>query len=207
MGGAIGALASNPWTLPVGLGLGIFGNLFANRQKTLPPPSPMFPGINSSYLGSLSGGPGVMGLGPASMGGLTSMIQGGGMPTNFMPNVEAITAAMGRQQGQARANLKESYGSKGLRFSTPMLNAAVDLESQIAKDYGSILSNFAFQTQENAAQRALQAMGIGSGLFSGAGTAMYQSKTPPGGGAVAGIASGVGDVFQTISLMRMMGLM
>lgn len=206
LGGLITGLSTNPWTLPIGLGLGIFGKLFGNRQKTLPPPSPIFPGANQSYMQGLLGGGGQAGLGPTSMGGLTSLIQSGGMPTNYMPNVEAITQAMGRGEAEGRANLIEKFGVKGMRFSQPLTTAATDFELQNQMNRNQILSQYAFQSQESAAQRLMSALGMGTGLFGNAGMALYNSKTPPGPGVVSGISTGVGDVLQTISLMKMLGL-
>jgi hypothetical protein len=104
----------------------------------------------------------------------------------------------------------EKYGAQGLRFSTPMANAAVDYETQSTKDLGQLLAQLAYSSNESAMGRYMSAIGQGSSMFQGLGTsftpsvALYsKSGEQSGTGAAVGA---VGNALQTISLLSMMGL-
>lgn len=194
------------WILPVAAGLSSLGGIFGGSSKSVPPPKPIFPGAQGQYLDYLQGSPFTgQGVGPSSMTGLQSLIQGGGMPTNYIPNVQAITQSMQQGYQQSQANLMEKFGSMGLRFSSPAITGLGQMLNQQQLQNQSLMSQFAFNTQESAANRLMQALGMGTGLFSGPAMSMYQSQTLPGPGVASGLFSGGGNVLQTLALMRMLG--
>lgn len=208
---ALGALGG-PAGLAVGAGLTALGAFLGSRSKTLPPPQPIYPQQNQQYLAGLTGsgvGAGgsqsLPGLGPQSLNSLTNMAMTG-MPTDYSSNLNAIIAAQQRSNQQSQANMIEKFGASGLRFSQPLIQGATDLGSQISLQNNSLLNQFAFQTQESAANRMLSASSLGANLFSGVGNALYPSQTAPGPGVASSLTTGIGDVLQTMAMMQMLGL-
>jgi hypothetical protein len=142
--------------------------------------------MQKSYLDQLT----ESGVGPQSFGTIAETARTG-LPTNFTDAFNTLKASQQRFVDEGRANLIEKYGAKGLRFSQPMANAAVDYESQVSKDFASILAEFTRQATEAAAGRRLEASRVGLGFAQEPAMAMRPTEALFSGGA-----SAVGAGFQ-----------
>jgi hypothetical protein len=166
----------------LGLALGLQGvgsalNAKAGQPRlmAIPPPAQQFPAFSGQYLQGLEG------IQQPSFNAIGQFAQNG-LPTNYMDSFNALKAAQTRSIDEGRANLMEKYGMRGTRWGSSMGNAAIDYESQVQKDFGSILAEFARQSQEGAAGRQLQAAQFGIGAGAEPAMATYPTAAIVGGG-------------------------
>lgn len=192
-----------------GIASGIGGALSARagNQSSLigpiPAPKPINADLNSLYK-SLVGGP--SGLGATSAGTIQSMAATG-MPTDVTANFSALVDANRRMRSESQANITEQFGAKGLRFGSTLGTALTDFNTQSDKDLLATLSNYLFQTQENAANRQLQAATIGFGDFSQNANALFQEYVPKVGqqSPTGSALSSVGNLATLFSMLKMFG--
>lgn len=156
-------------------GAGTAGSIVGAVRGSSNEVSPVFPGMNQDYLKGLKSS----GIGPTSMGTMTEMAKTG-MPTDVGPMFEALKASQSKAVATGRANILEQFGSSGLRYSTPMLNALSDYESQIQSNYGSILSNYVFQAMEAARGRQMGASQVGLQAWGTPALALKGNVSNPG---------------------------
>src|SRR5438552_403611 len=137
--------------LPIGLGVsagvGAIGSVLSAKAAQpkatpIPPPAPLFPGMQQSYLDSLN----QSGVGAASLGSLSEIARTG-IPTDVGPAFEKFKSSQQRFVDEGRANLIEKYGAQGLRFSSTLADKGVDYESQVSKDFASILADYTMKAQ------------------------------------------------------------
>lgn len=166
----------------------------------IPPPGNQYPGVANDYQTFLRTYSSQAGT---TMGDMMKT----GMPTNVGPAYEAMVAAHQRQTNQGEQNLLESFGQMGLRHSSNAMSADVDYQSQVSKDFASILADYTRQSSEAAAGRQLSSSEFFSTLFQDAGRATYPTVagvTGPSTGAQVGAAAG--SAMQTIGLMIALGM-
>jgi len=176
----------------------------------IPPPEPQYPGLNQ-FFQQLVGQQG--GLTPTSFGTLTEMAETG-MPTDVGPAFEALVASRQRFERQGRADISEMFGASGARYGSDLMRNLVDFQSQVAADYGRILSDYTFRAQESARGRQMGASLFGADLFSTAAQTLHPTAIPvvEGGGVGAGGAIGAGlqqgsQGMMMIMLLKQMGML
>lgn len=194
LGGAIGGFLGGAGGAAAATGAGVAASFIGGgrgggRRGERGPgrfqPRALFPGLTQQYTDIISE------LGPQAFDILGEFAKTG-MPTDFGPAFEAIVGARDRFTRQGRENIAEMFGASGLRFSSPLMNALVDFESQTAADYGSILAQMSFGAQESARQRQLQSA---FGLFEGfAAPALSFWQRPVVPSSVPGIIGGLGQL-------------
>lgn len=187
-------------------GIGAVGSFLGGKSSqpknvAVPPPNALFPGMQTSYFNDLQ----ASGVQPQSFGTISEAARTG-MPVDQGQFFDALKSSMGRSQDQGRANLIEKYGFMGLRNSTPLMNAAVDYESQTTKDFATIMADYTRQAQESAANRRLQASTLGIGLAGEPALAMTPSSVvSTGGSSPLGSAMGSGAAsLQNLLMMKML---
>lgn len=181
VGSALSARASAPQAIPV------------------PKPTPLYPGVQESYTNDLMQS-GVSGSAFNTLRAASDT----GLPTNVGPAFEALKSSMGRGVEEGRANLIEKYGVQGLRFGSDLERGAVDYESQVQKDFASILADYTMKAQEGAANRRVAAAGAGQGAAAELATAFAPTAVVAGGGQSptgAAISSGASSL-QNLIMMR-----
>ena len=201
---AAGAGASLLIPSIIGAGASVGGSIIsakAGGAKNVPttPPNPLFPWLNQSYQGSIGS------AGPAGLRGLQSMAETG-EPVAVGDTFSTMLQAQQRLLSQGRAGLREQFGAQGLLGSSNFRDAAVDFESQQAKDFSNILAQLVLTSGENAANRKLQASSVLGDMFSSAGTAFTPSSTLVTGSPSpvgAGLSS-AGSSLTTLALLRAM---
>lgn len=191
--------------LPIGMIAGQVGGsvLSANAAKpknvAVPPPNPLFPGMQQSYMRDLT----ASGIQPQSFGTIAEAARTG-LPVDQGQFFDSLKASMGRGLDQGRANLIEKFGVQGLRHSSPMMGAAVDYESQVNKDFATIMADYTRQAQESAMGRRMQASMFGIGAAGEPGLAMTPSSTLVTGSPStlgSGLSAG-GSGLQQILMLR-----
>jgi len=188
----------------IGAGASVAGGVLSAKSggaKNVPttPPNALFPWLNQSYQGSLGS------AGPTGVRGLESMAMTG-EPVSVGDTFSTMLEAQQRLLKQGRAGLREQFAGQGLMGSSSFRDAAVDFESQQAKDFSNILAQLVLTSGENAANRKLQASTVLGDMFSSAGTAFTPSSTLVTGtpsAAGAGLSSG-GSSLTTLALLRAM---
>jgi hypothetical protein len=196
--------------IPIGMGVSAIAGAVGSaksakasqpRAVPVPPPNALFPGMQNSYLNDLT----ASGVQPQSFGTISEAARTG-LPVDQGNFFDALKSSMGRSQDEGRANLIEKYGFMGLRSSTPLMNAAVDYESQTTKDFATIMADYTRQAGESAANRRLQASTLGVGLAGEPALAMTPSAVVSSGGQSAlGNALGSGaSSLQNLMMMRML---
>lgn len=188
----------------IGAGGSVAGSLInanASQPKNVPvpPPNPLFPGQQQSYLNSLNSS----GVGPTSLSTIASDAATGN-PTNLSPLFTALQASMKQSQDAGAADLVEQFGSKGLRNSSDLLKAGANYEEQSTKDFSTIIAQYTQQAAEAAANRQLQAATLGASLVESPALAETPSSVLTSGGtspAGAALSSG-GSAIQQLLLMK-----
>lgn len=171
----------------------------STKLVSTPPPASQYPGIANSFQSMMQG------LSGGTQGTMSEMLSTGA-PTNIGPAYEAMLAASKRQTDIGRQNLLESFGQMGLRNSSSAESAAVDYESQVAKDFASILSQYTMGAQESAAGRRLGAAQTFMGPFSASGMTTYAPNAlVTGPSALSQIAGGASSGMMGIAAL--MGLL
>jgi hypothetical protein len=178
----------------------------STKLVNTPPPGQLYPNISQQFQSMVAGGPGAPGLGPQSASSLSSFMQTGN-PTDVGPAYEAMVAASKRQVGIGEQNLLESFGQMGLRSSSSAMQADVDYQSQVSKDFADILSKYTLASQEGARGRQLSAAQTGFGQFALAGTTTYPTAALATGGSPLGTIGGLAQGgAESLILMAALGL-
>lgn len=176
-------------------------NAKAGSAKAIPvkPPAPLFPGVTQGYMDHLL----ASGIIPQSFGTLKEAAATG-LPTDVGPAFDAMKASMGRLTDEGRANVIEKFGVQGLRFGTDLDRAAVDFESQNARDFASILAKYTMDASEGAANRRVAAAAAGQGAAADLATTFAPTEIVVGGQSSAlgtGLQAG-GRALSNFLLMR-----
>jgi hypothetical protein len=183
----------------IGAGASAAGSVYG-AVKGQGTPNAVFPQANQEFMTALNG---PNGLGRTSMYSMKEMARTG-MPTNVGPMFEALVNSQQRFNEQGRGNILEKFGSMGLRYSKPALDAMVDYESQLNSNYGSILANYVFQAMESARGRQLAAGQTGVQAFGNAGMTVQGQRQPGQGIATAGESlMGLGTYFNALKTPSM----
>jgi len=200
------------------IGASVVGSVLSARGQrgsqagllAIPPPEPQYPGLNQ-FFQQLVGQQG--GLTPTSFGTLTEMAETG-MPTDVGPAFEALVASRQRFEKQGRSDIAEMFGASGARYGSDLMRNLVDFQSQVAADYGRILSDYTFRAQEAARGRQLGVATYGAELFSGVAQTLHPTAIPTvtggGVGAMGAIGAGLQQGSQgmmMIMLLRQMGML
>lgn len=111
-------------------------------------------------LASMFFGPNVtpdqqMAFNSGDMGYLRQLVAGGGMPTAVSPAWNAAIAAMKKNEDRQFADLTESFGVSGNRFSNAFGTAAGDFKNQSTLNQNALLAQMLQSSLENAANRTL----------------------------------------------------
>ena len=139
-------------------------------QIPSPPPGgfPDFPGFpGGGDPGGPGGGPGggpssadeFLAYGAGDVGYLRSLIDQQGLPTSSLPAWQAMVDAQERNIDRRRADLNEQFNVSGNRFSTAFGDAAVDFETQSAKDQNALLAQMEMASLEAGRGRQAGAAG------------------------------------------------
>ena len=94
--------------------------------------------------------------------GIENMISGAGQPTPV--DTGAIYNAMAFPFEDQMRNLREAFGTQGLRYSSPLLFEEGRQRERFAADVGSQLAQMNLQAQEAGRGRQMQALGLGQAL-------------------------------------------
>lgn len=180
----------------LGAGAQTAGAVVGGRSITVPPPKPLFPSLQSSYLSQLGG------MGSDSFNTMGEMIRTGA-PTDVGPAFEAFKASQKGFINEGRANLQNTFGEMGLYDSSSHLQAQTNYEGQVSKDFATLLQQWSMGAAENAANRRAGAATAGLGLFSDPALAMFQGTVAGSGGASAGLQAG-GQALQNIALLKLL---
>jgi len=186
-----------PAMMAAGGGMSLLGGLFGGPKVTkIPAPAPLFPGTQESYVKALT----EAGVAPAAF---ETIAEGArtGMPTDVGPAFEAMKTASQRGIAEGRANLIEQFGVGGLRYGSDIMKAGVDFESQVQKDFASILAGYTQQAQEAAANRRLQSAALGQGAVGELATAFRPTAVV---GGQSGLSQGLQAGGQSLMLMSML---
>src|SRR5262245_14174848 len=189
--------AIDPIAMAAGGGMSLLGGWLGGTTVTkIPAPAPLFPGTQESYVKALT----EAGVAPSSF---QTIAEGAktGMPTDVGPAFEAMKAASQRGIAEGRANLIEQFGVGGLRYGSDIMKAGVDFESQVQKDFASILAGYTQQAQEAAANRRLQSAALGQGAVGELATAFRPTAVV---GGQSGLSQGLQAGGQSLMLMNML---
>lgn len=165
--------------LATGAGSTVGGIAAAKGSKpqliSTPPPAPMFPDQLKNYMDLLQGGPAKTG-GPTTLGfeakPTTLSYTGGASPTGgvtklgYDPNVniksmmDLLTSQSRRQADIGRANILESFGGAGLRYSEPAARGVAEFEGQRALDLQAQLQQLQLSMEPIRLQAAQAQAGL-----------------------------------------------
>lgn len=210
MGGLMTGMMSNPWTMVGGLGLQALGSFLGGKSSqpklmNLPPPKALFPEQQGQYLNQMfqAGG-----AGPQSLNVLNWFLNNQGGMTDYSNLFNTTVASGQRLQDIGRANLMEKYGVRGMRFSKPMADAAMQYETESTTQLANILAQLAFQTNESAANRSINVAQSILPFMREPAMAFYPGATVTSGGQSGwgNVASSVGGSLQTLALLAQMGM-
>jgi hypothetical protein len=138
------------------------GTAFGGPKATnVAPPAPLFPGTQQSYIQNLN----QSGVAQQSFGTLSDAAKTG-LPTDVGPAFDALKKSMQPAIAEGRSNLIEKFGVAGLREGSDLANAGAQYESQTETNFENILAQYTMQASEAAANRRVQASGVGAGLAS-----------------------------------------
>lgn len=181
------------------------------RLMDIPPPAPQYPGLNQFFqqlVGRQEGG-----LTETSFGSLQQFAETG-LPTDVGPAFEALVASRQRFEKQGRADISEMFGASGARYGSDLMRNLVDFQSQVAADYGRILSDYTFRAQESARGRQMGASIFGADLFSTAAQTLHPTAIPVVEGGGVGAAGAIGAGLQQgsqgmmmLMLLKQMGML
>ncbi len=181
------------------------------RLMDIPPPAPQYPGLNTAFQQFV--GPQQGGLTETSFGSLQQFADTG-LPTDVGPAFEALVASRQRFEQQGRSDIAEMFGASGARYGSDLMRNLVDFQSQVAADYGRILSDYTFRAQESARGRQMGASLFGADLFSTAAQTLHPTAIPVVEGGGVGAAGAIGAGLQQgsqgmmmIMLLRQMGML
>lgn len=203
-----------PPAAAIGIGLGAsaigsaLGASSSNKVQQVPvaAPSAVNPSLNTQYLSALSSLVGGSSMGGGASTGATgflgSLISGG---YNVLPQWQTMLQAAQPQIQAGQAALTEEFAGTGLRYSTPLMQATGQYQTNVQSQWLSTLAQLqqqSWQAQQQGAEYAL-------GLAAGPGTQTYQPYVPVvGKSSVLGnaLASG-GSGLSTLALMQSAGLL
>lgn len=151
------------------------------------PPAPLFPGITSGLRGAAGSG-----LGSTLATGLKDAASGADISKIFA----AITDANKQSVELGTANIKESMGASGLRFSTDTQQNIAQFQQQSQKDITSQLAQTGLQAE------ALKENGLSmlEGLATSFAPTQVVSQKPAGASPFSQIAS-AGEAAMMLFLM------
>lgn len=186
----------------VGIGANVVGNVLgakaANPKLTpIPPPAPVFQGLNTAYLGAIGQG-GQQGI--SQLGQLSRT----GNPVDVMPLFQSIIEASKRGRSEGRANIMENLPAYG----SSRRDALVDFESQSTKDLTQTLADLMRQMSEGASQRSLGASGLLAQMFGSSAMTLAPTAALTTGGQSplgAGLQAG-GQGLSQLALLRAFGI-
>jgi hypothetical protein len=187
--------------------LGTVGNVasaYAANRNTLtniPPPQALYPGLERGFIQGLqTTGPGFL----EQLSGFSET----GRPVDVLPAFQQFVSASQRGLSRGRGNILESFGAKGTRFGSDVLQAGVDFEGQANKDFMQIFSQMIMQSTEAARARQFSAAQIGASMYQDVATANYAPYyLQQGGGSAFGTgAAGAGEMLSKIALMKAAGI-
>lgn len=206
--------------MPVGAMLGIglaasgignaLGAASANSSHLVnnPAPVPLYPGLQGSYLSLLSGLMSGKGGPAGTPGGTLSSMIATGNPTDVGPAFQALVKAQQPIVAQGQQSIVNQFAGSGLAYSTPLMGALGNYQSQVGNDFLSTLAEYTRQAQEAAANRQLSATEFGMGAISGPALTNYQAQIPVvGGQSVLGSALGsAGSGISTLAILQSLGI-
>jgi hypothetical protein len=206
-GAAIPLMAAG--TAASGIG-SIFGAASGGAKNVpVPPPAPVYPGLNSQFITALGGTPGYPGsaAGPNAIKTLSGFAQNG-MPTDVGKTFQTYVDQQKILTQLGQSNIISGLGAQGLRYGSSTNDALGLYNAQNNANFASTLANMLFQTQESAANRQMSAATILSNLFGQtastlAPTSVVTGGTPsPTGAGLSSFGSGI----QTLALLQQLGI-
>lgn len=186
--------------LIAGIGSGILGGIGGGKTNvtSLPPPSPLFPGLLQQYTSQLSG------AGGQGLGELQNLSRTGNLQ-DVIPAYQSMVAANQRNLQEGQANIEEQFGSTGLRYSQPLMTSLSDYQNQNNLNFANVLQQYVLQAQNQATQTQLGASGLLANLFNQTATAFTPSAAlTPGGQGWNAAAGGLGNLSSIMLLSQMM---
>jgi hypothetical protein len=90
-----------------------------------------------------------------------------------MPAYQAMVAANQKQIGQGEADILEKFGTKGMRFGSDALHGVQDYQTDVAKQFASILQQYLLGTQGQVMNSQLGAAQTAMAPFAAAGMQTY----------------------------------
>lgn len=162
-------------------------------------PRPLFPGLQQQGVQAVGE------LGKSSTSALGGMITNpGALPdvnASVDPAFQALVAANKQMTQEGAANIRESFGSKGMSNSSGAGIGLADYYSQSNAQFMNVLAQYTLQAQEAAANRQLSASEFGLQSFLGP---AFTDVGPKGSvvGAVLGSASQTASQLSQIALLK-----
>jgi hypothetical protein len=184
IGLAAGGIAS-----AIGAGIG------GNKLQKIPPPAPLYPGLNSSFISMLSqfGGGALAGLGNAASGGNNSQ---------FTEAFQTLVKAQQPMIAQGRSNILEQFGSSGLRYSSPLMNTLSTYETNTQNSFLNTLANYQLQST----QQQTQAQEFLASMFGQTASTLYPTVQNTSGGPGAALGS-AGNSLGMFALLSQLGML
>ena len=168
-------------------------------STSIPPPAPLYPGLNSAFLSLLSNyGGGALGtLGNAASGGNNNL---------FSQAFQTLVTAQQPLVQAGQSAISEQFGSSGLAYSSPLMNSLSQYQTNTQNSFLNTLANYQLQStgQQLGASEFL------SGLYGNTASTLYPTSALGTGSNIGsqlvGTAAGFGSSAGLLALMSAMGL-